>query len=273
MSYFSCMFAGALLGCICIFPSEAAKAAWDGLSLWAKGVVPSLGPAMALCLFLCSRFRGNRGLQVFSAFLCGSPGGAKMIQSNDYGAALPLRDAALTGVMSPGFFLGVMGLWLENQRAAIILYFCHVAGACVSALCIKKAPALPGESTALSLPECALQSVQALLCAGYFIMLGTVCAGMCRCALPFLPEGISILLQCLLEVTGGTKLLIGASPTLLYPLLCAATSFGGLSILMQNLAFWQEKGITFLHLCSLRLLHAAVSFLLCFLLQILSVFG
>lgn len=262
-----------MLGSIYTFPAEAAGAAQEGLSLWAKGIVPTLGPAMALCLYLCSRLKGNRFLQVLSAFLCGSPGGAKLMQQNDYQNRLPLRDAALTGVMSPGFFLGVLALGLGSQRGGLLLFLCHIAGACLSALCIKKAPALPRQSAPLSLPQCALQSVQALLNVGYFVMLGTVCARMCRCALPFLPMWLSIALQCVLEVTGGTQQLITAHPSLLYPLLCAVTSFGGLSILMQNLSFWQEKGITALQLASIRLLHGAISFLLCFLLQNLSLFG
>ena len=42
-------------------------------------------------------------------------------------------------------------------------------------------------------------------------------------------------------------------------LLCAACSFGGLSLLMQNAAFWQESGVRIGQLFLLRLLHGLLA--------------
>lgn len=262
-----------MLGCLYVFPQEAAASARDALALFGNALVPTLGPCMVLCLFLCSRLPGSGLFPIISGFLCGSPGGAKMMQGNDWGGKIPRREMALTGVMSPAFFLGTLSGWLASQRIACLLYFCHVLGAVLSALCMRKVPSVASEKTPLSLFACIGQSIQALLQVGYFVMLGTVASRMCACALPFLPEGVLVFLQSLMEVTGGARAVISLSPGLLYPLLSAATSFGGLSILMQNLSFWQEKGVTFVQLTLVQLLHAAISFLLCFFLQILSLFG
>lgn len=259
------MLAGALLGSVYIFPQQAALAARDGLQAWAFSLVPSLGPSMALCLYLCTHFPGNRRLQLLSALLCGSPGGAGLMQENAYTGKSALHDAALTGVLSPLFFLSTLPQWLQNQKAALLVYFCHLAGAGLSALCIPHKTVWPKKNNPLSLPQCVQKTVSALLSVGYYVMLGFVSARMLSCIFPLIPPFLSALLQSLAEVTGGTKQMISLSAPL--PLLCGILSFGGFSILMQNLAYWKEKGISAPQLAILRLLHGLLSALLCFFLQ------
>lgn len=271
MPFFSCIVVGALLGALYIFPQPAAEAALDGLNAWAFSILPSLGPAMALCLYLCSHLPGKRPLQLLSAILCGSPGGARLMQENTYRAKGALHDAALTGVISPLFFLSTLSRWMQNQRATLLLYFCHLCGACLSALCISKEAAPPAASAPLSLPKCVQQAVTALLQVGYYVMLGFVSARMAACAFPYLPSFISGLFQGALEVTGGARQMISSGCSL--PLLCGMVSFGGLSILMQNHAYWKEKGISLVQLAAVRLLHGTLSGILCFLLQNLPFFG
>lgn len=271
MIFIPCVLAGALLGALYIFPQQAAQAAQAGLQAWAFSLVPSLGPAMALCLYLCSHLPGKRSLQILSAFLCGSPGGARLMQENGYGKKDALHDAALTGVLSPLFFLSTLPQWMQNKRAALLLFFCHLGGACLSALCIPREKTVPSPSAPLSLPRCVQQVVPALLQVGYYVMLGFVCARMLSCALPHLTPFVSALLQGLMEVTGGAKQLIVLACPL--PVLCGVISCGGLSILMQNHAYWKEKGISLLQLMSIRLLHGILSGILCFFLQNLPFIG
>lgn len=271
MAFFSCVLIGALLGVLYIFPHPAAEAARDGLQAWAFSLVPSLGPAMALCLYLCSHLPGKRPLQILSAVLCGSPGGARLMQENVYDTKSALHDAALTGVISPLFFLSALSQWMQNKQAAVLLYFCHLCGACLSALCIPGKAARPSVSAPLSLPKCVQQAVTSLLQVGYYVMLGFVSARMIRCVFPDLPPFLAALLQSLAEVTGGTKQMIAGGFPL--PLLCAVISLGGLSILMQNHAYWKEKGISLLHLAGIRLLHGFLSGILCFFLQNLPFIG
>ncbi|MBR2053933.1 MAG: hypothetical protein IJ968_03460 [Clostridia bacterium] len=271
MAFFSCVLTGALLGVLYIFPHPAAEAAREGLQAWAFSLVPSLGPAMALCLYLCTHLPGRRSLQLLSALLCGSPGGARLMQENVYDTKSALHDAALTGVISPLFFLSAVSQWMQNEKAAVLLYFCHLCGACLSALCIPGQPAQPAVSTPLTLPRCIQQAVNALLQIGYYVMLGFVSARMIGCVFPHLPPFCSILLQSFAEVTGGTKQMIASCFPL--PLLCSVISFGGLSILMQNHAYWKEKGVSLLHLAGIRLLHGFLSGILCFFLQNLPFIG
>lgn len=271
MHFLPCVLAGGMLGAMYVFPMEAAAAAREGLTAWAVSIVPSLGPAMALCLYITTHLPGKRALQVLGAFLCGSPGGARLMQENAYTPGTALHDAALTGVISPLFFLSTLAGWMENEKAALLLYGCHVLGACLLARFIKRPVLSPGKTIPLSLPQCAERAVSSLLQVGYYVMLGTVSARMAACALPELSPQTAALVQCLLEVCGGVKQLLSLSPSL--PLLSFVTSFGGLSILMQNFSLWKEKGISIGSLLGVRLLHGAFSFLLCFFLQNLPFFG
>ena len=226
---------------------------------------------MALCLYLCSHLPGKRPLQLLSAFLCGSPGGARLMQENAYSEKSALHDAALTGVISPLFFLSALAQWMQNEKAAILLYFCHAAGACLSALCIPGEAARPAVSAPLSLPKCVQQAVTALLQVGYYVMMGFVSARMAACAFPQLPPFFSALIQGALEITGGARQMIAIGCSM--PLLASITSFGGLSILMQNHAYWKEKGVSLFQLTAVRLLHGILSGILCFFLQNLPFIG
>ena len=65
-----------------------------------------------------------------------------------------------------------------------------------------------------------------------------------------------------LEVGGGAHALLDASAAPDLPLLCALCSFGGLSILMQNLLFL-GKSIRPGRLLACRLLHGAAAYGIC----------
>ena len=84
-----------------------------------------------------------------------------------------------------------------------------------------------------------------------------------------LPDAFAAALQCMLEVTAGTQALIALRPPYLLPLLCAACSFSGLSILLQNAVCWRESGLTLAYLVPIRLVHAVLSGILCLLLTLL----
>ena len=64
------------------------------------------------------------------------------------------------------------------------------------------------------------------------------------------------------EIGGGAHALLDVSPTPDLPLLCALCSFGGLSILMQNLLFL-GKSIRPGKLLLVRLLHGAAAYGVC----------
>ena len=74
-------------------------------------------------------------------------------------------------------------------------------------------------------------------------------------------------MQCALEVTAGVKALTQLNLPFALPLVCAACSFGGLSLLMQNAAFWQESSVGLPQLLLLRLAHGLLSGSLCLIAQ------
>ena len=257
---------GALAGAMLIFPLEAAEAARRGLGLWAAGVAPVLGPFMACMLMVSSRLGSGLWPRVLMGWLCGSPGGAKLMQPASPRGRTALRCAALTGTMSPMFFLGTIGGWLGSPAQGMLLLSCHVLGAWLLGLCVPADMHGSAAAAPLSLAAALGQTAAALALVALCMMLGCVSARMAACALPGLPEAARTALQCALEVTSGVRALIQGHPPLLLPAVCAACSFGGLSLLLQNAACWRESGVGAGTLLLLRAAHALIAFSLCLLL-------
>ncbi len=253
---------GALAGAMLIFPDTAAEAARQGLFLWAHAVAPTLGPFMACMLMLSSRLGGGLWPRVVMGWLCGSPGSARLLLSAKPQGRAALRCAALTGTMSPMFFLGTADGWLGGGGMAVLV--CHLLGALLMGLCIPADMKAAAPADPLPLHAALRDSAAALLLIGSCMMLGCVSAALTARALPFLSRELTAALQCGLEVTAGVKALIALGGPLTLPLACAACSFGGLSLLMQNAAFWQESGVGMGRLFLLRLIHGVVSGALCY---------
>ena len=258
---------GCLAGAMLVFPNQAAESAKSALSLWASSVAPVLGPFMVCMLLITSRLRGGLWFTGALGWLCGSPGGAKLMQGLRLSPAASLRGAALCGTMSPMFFLGTVSAWLKSPRAGRIIFLCHIAGAMLVGLCLpKERGGAPASGAPLSLADALRGSSLALLSAALCMMLGAAAGRMAECAFPQLPPLLSAGLQCLLEVTNGVRKLIDVCPSNTPAWVCAACSFGGLSIIAQNAAVWQESGVSIGQLILIQLCHAAVSFFLCLLL-------
>ena len=266
-SHLPMVIVGALAGAMLVFPMQAADAALQALALWAKGVAPVLGPFMICMLMLSGRMGGGPWPRLLMGWLCGSPGGARLLGGMGLGKRSARRFAALSGTMSPMFFLGTVSRWAGDSRAGAMILVCHLLGALVTGMMLPKdrqksaAPPAP-----LSFSRALSDGANALLVIALCMMLGSIGAKMVSCALPGLPPWAAVILQCALEVTGGVQALIALNPPLLYPLICGACSFGGLSILMQNAAFWQGAGVKIGLLFALRCLHGSISFGICLIL-------
>ena len=256
---------GALAGAMLIFPLEAAAAAARGLALWATAVVPVLGPFMACMLMVASRVGGGLPARAGLGWLCGSPGGARLMQTIRPRGRVALRGAALSGTMSPMFFLGTVSAWLCDPKAGRMILLCHWLGALALGLLIPgKGETATAKPVPLPLGQALGDTAQALLTVGLCMALGCVAARMAACALPGLPPMAAAGVQCALEVTSGVQALIALHPPGAVPLVCAACSFGGLSLLLQNAAFWRDSGVKLWQLLALRMLHGLIAGLLCF---------
>lgn len=255
---------GVLAGAMLAFPGEAASAAAQGLKLWARAVVPVLGPFMACMLMLTSRAGGGVWLKTALGWLCGSPGGARLMQGGGLSGSAALRCAAMTGTMSPMFFLGTVSAWMQSPAAGRLILVCHIVGALLIGLCIPaREPAAPGRPAPVSLSFALRESALALLTVALCMMLGCIAARMAACAFPRLPAAFRAAAQCMLEVTAGVKALLALDTPVKAPLVCAACSFGGLSLLLQNAAFWQDSGVKAGQLLVLRIFHGLLSGCLC----------
>ncbi len=268
MTHLSAAALGALIGTLLVFPLQAANAAQDALAIWAQAVVPSLGPFMVCVLLLVPRIGGGMPLRVGLAWLGGSPSGARLMQEEEQAQRNALHYAAITGTMSPMFFLSTLSGWLGNGPAGWLLLVCHLIGAfltgrcfpCVAFSCtaIARSSETPGIGSVFRDAALALGTI------GVCMMLGSTAAKMAALALPFLSEGTMAAIQCCLEITTGARQIVALNSPYTLPLLCAACSFGGLSIQLQNMAFWQKAGLRFPQLLGARTVHALISGVLCF---------
>lgn len=279
------VFAGFLLALMLRYPMQSVQAAADGLHTFAQGVLPALFPYMALCQLLSPALarmrRVPRALPVTAlAFLGGSPGGARLIALLCAQGALSPRQtrmlAALTGTCSPMFLLGTVSAWACSHALGVCLLLSHWMGAALCALCVRAfdrsempQSAAPGSSpppeTPPSLASAVQGSAQAMLTVGGCIALMTVAARLCACAFPALGSGAQAALHAALEMAGGAHaiLSLGLPPRTAAVCVCAAVSFGGVSVLLQNLSFLRTVGISVPYLALCRALHALFAAALC----------
>lgn len=287
---------GLLIGCMACFPREAAEAVIYACDLWARAVMPSLFPFLACMLLITGNWRlsEKNGMNKFlglpsravpvglMGLVSGSPGGARLSQTlrldGEAGRAALMRLSLYTGVMSPMFFIGTIAGWLKSPALGYVILLSHWLGAFFTGQLSRLFfPCPPLENPPYSpekppgLAQVMQSAAMAMLTVCGLMALGSVAAQMARCALPGLPPAALAALQSALEVTAGCARILDLPlpqtiPGLRPALLCAATSFGGLSILLQNLAFLQERGVAFSFLLKGRLCHGGLSFGLCLLL-------
>lgn len=259
--------------------------------LFVRSVMPALFPMMVLN-GLCARLGGReqRWMTVCFCWLSGSPASAQRLEGLWERGGLAGREllpmAAATGVMSPLFLVGSLGGRLPNPAGGWLMLTAHWLGALAAAGLIhrlsrrfssmeKAEPVRPEERTAgrasllEALPDSLRQTGPALLSVCGAMMLFSILAALFRQGLSALLPGwaashpeLPAIFWAVLEVGGGAHALLDVSPTPDLPLLCALCSFGGLSILMQNLLFL-GKSIRPGKLLLVRLLHGAAAYGIC----------
>lgn len=280
------------LAALMLLDSDTVLNAVNGAAgLFVRSVMPALFPMMVLN-GLCARLGGReqRWMTVCFCWLSGSPASAQRLEGLWERGGLAGREllpmAAATGVMSPLFLVGSLGGRLPNPAGGWLMLTAHWLGALAAAGLIhglsrrfssmeKAETVRPEERTAerasllAALPDSLRQAGTALLSVCGAMMLFSILAAFFRQGLSFLLPGwaadhpeVPALLWALLEIGGGAHALLDASAAPDLPLLCALCSFGGLSILMQNLLFL-GKSIRPGKLLLVRLLHGAAAYGIC----------
>ena len=277
------------LAALLLLDSDTVLDAVNGAAgLFVRSVMPALFPMMVLN-GLSEHLGGQekRWMTVCFCWLSGSPASAQRLEGLWKRGEVAGRElmpmAAVTGVMSPLFFVGSLGSRLPGPAAGWLLLAAHWLGALAAAGLIRlfsrpqttnpvgpKKETLPEPVSLLTaLPDSLRQAGPALLSVCGAMMLFSILAALFRQGLSALlpdwaaahPEFPAIL-WAVLEIGGGAHALLDVSAAPDLPLLCALCSFGGLSILMQNLLFL-GKSIRPRKLLLVRLLHGAAAYGIC----------
>ena len=282
------------LAALMLLDSDTVLAAVNGAAgVFVRSVMPALFPMMVLN-GLSGHLGGQekRWMTVCFCWLSGSPASAQRLEGlwkrGEVAGRELLPMAAVTGVMSPLFFVGSLGGRLPNPAGGWLMLAAHWLGALAAAglahglnhLSRRKTAdaALPEEralrpaepvSLLAALPDSLRQTGPALLSVCGAMMMFSILAALFRQGLSALlpdwaaahPEFPAIL-WAVLEIGGGAHALLDVSAAPDLPLLCALCSFGGLSILMQNLLFL-GKSIRPGRLLACRLLHGAAAYGIC----------
>ena len=256
-----------------------------------RGVMPALFPMMVLN-GLSGHLGGQekRWMTVCFCWLSGSPASAQRLEGlwkrGEVAGRELLPMAAVTGVMSPLFFVGSLGSRLPDPAAGWMLLAAHWLGALAAAGLAHGLNHLPRWRAAdaarpeehhltepvsllTALPDSLRQAGPAMLAVCGAMMLFSILAALFRQGLSALLPGwaashpeLPAIFWAVLEVGGGAHALLDVSAAPDLPLLCALCSFGGLSILMQNLLFL-GKSIRPGRLLACRLLHGAAAYGIC----------
>lgn len=264
-SLFSSALAGALLAALALRPQAGMQAARLACRQWATGVLPALFPYLVVSRLLLGA-AGGGALTVPLAMLAGSPAGARLLALGGANRKSQ-RRAALCATASPLFLLGTLNggahmlaaHWL-GALAAYGFAACFPPRADGAALSASPEPA--------SLPEIIADSALAMLPVCGCMVFFSVVTALAEALFP-LPQALGAALAAFLEMAGGcARISELALPTrLTRALLCAAVSFGGLSVFMQNAAYLRRAGVDLRVQFAAKAVHAVAAFGVCWLLQ------
>ena len=261
-----------------LFSQRVMQAVALSARVFVQSVLPSLFPMMVLGR-LAPSGGSAAGLTAF-AFLCGSPAAAQRVQGAVESGCLPSERleslAAVTGVMSPMFFVGALAGWMGKTAAAWVMLGCHWLSALLVGglwrLLAKPAAIKPARASLPrreGRPQAILSSCQAMLGICGAMMLFSAAMAVLEGALTTLfpawaqaNQRLLALVWALLEIGGGASAVTGLWPAPPMALLCGLCSFGGLSIWLQNLLF-VGKYIRPAKLLAIRALHGAAAYGLC----------
>lgn len=283
---------GITLWATCVLPSTLPFLFLTGL-FTRLGYVRRLSKGCAPLTSALFRLPGVSGYCLFMSFLSGYPVGAKTLSDlTQIGAASPSEATKMSVLCSssgPLFILGSVGMGMfSDGKIGLILLASHFAAILLSGIALrfyKTSPAagyLPALKRADNvLYDCIYSSVISVLCVGGFIAVFYTLAVMLndwQVLTPFsallsalgVPEdGAQGFARGLVEMTGGCRVL-AAAKTLFSVAACAfLITFGGVSILFQQIVYLKKAGVKLRFFLPVKLLQAFLAAAIAFFLALL----
>ena len=262
LSLLASALAGALLASLALRPQAGMEAARLACRQWATGVLPALFPYLVLSRLLLGAAGGGM-LTIPLAMLAGSPAGARLLALGGANCASQ-RRAALCATASPLFLLGTLSggalMLAAHWLGALAAYG---FAACFPPRADAAPPAVP-DSASASLPEIIADSALAMLPVCGCMVFFSVVTALVESLFP-LPSAFAAALAAFLEMAGGCARIsaLALPARLTRALLCAAVSFGGLSVFMQNASYLRRAGVNLRVQFAAKVVHAVVAFGVC----------
>lgn len=266
---FTAIFSAAAMFVMILDAQTSLQSAQDGISLCIRVVIPSLFPLFVFSMLLTDSLRGFSGKLLSKiCSLCGMPDEAHSILIPALMGGYPVGAQAVYQSYGDGF--------LTEQQAKRLLAFCSNAGpafifgiaasqfdqswcgwilwliSLLSALIVGFL--FPGKSKieppAKAIPSLSIQTalsrsirVMASVC-GWIIIFRVIIGFAQRWFLWMLPDPLSTVLVCMLELSNGCcQLRLIENPGLRLIITSGALSLGGLCVAMQTAAVTRELGI------------------------------
>lgn len=253
---------GAALALFALYPEDAMEAARAACRLWAGHVMPALFPYMVFSQLLASSVRSPL-LTVPLAMLGGSPSGARLIALLGASPEKAQRLAALCATASPLFILGTLKggapMLVSHWLGALAAWgFVRLWGGRTA---LAETLSVPQPAARLTLIEAVRDAALAMLSVCGFMVLFSVLGALAAHLMPLSPP-LRALLSCVLEMAGGCASVASLSLPAAEraALQCAAVSFGGLSVFMQNALFLRSAGVNLRTQLCARIVHAAAAY-------------
>lgn len=263
-----------LMGCLLLRAGTTMAAASAACRLFVTAVMPGLLPYMVLSLMLVSRVRRmNPALLMLLGWGGGSPTGARLLPlCTGLTSREQVRLAVSCATMSPMFLLGTVGGWLESGIAGVVCLASVIAGGwlagMIAGVCAGQAAKgavgpspTSGKVHPLSFGAAVEQSARTmLLVCGTMVMLRVFAA----LAAEVLPTMIILPVTTLLEVTTGTAEIahLPLPLPLTTALIAGATGFGGMAIILQNRAVYEEGFLPLGMQIVWQAVHGGISFVI-----------
>ncbi len=254
----------------------AARAAGDALELCAGVLIPSLFSLFVVSGMLVPGLKSLRipflsgmlgmpnGSEGIFLLGCagGFPVGAACVAQAAQSGALPRQDAermlGLCSFCGPSFLFAILPRVLPMPWVTALFILQLETGLILAAFWPGPSrSAYKPSSESVTVPEAVRRAVSSMLSVCAWVTLAGVAAGFLRRWLfPLLPEGVSLLLTGLLELTNGIFALPPQNQGLAFLLCAVFLCFGGISVLLQIGGLAAPAGLRMRQCIAQKTIHA-----------------